>query len=383
LLTLQDLCYFRTMTKSRKEWQKLGKRVARARAASHLNQQDLATKIGIDRTAISKVESGSRGLDALELARLAKVLKRPIDWFVASPLSAAAGRRDARRKQLVDDSPADIVLEDLARDVELLRELEVLVEDDLFIPEKKVSDVDDARAIAEDFRRFVGINHGPLWELQRIAEGAGLFSFSIDLEDDNLDGSYLAVDKTGVALINGRAPTGRRRFTLAHELGHHLFQDPYSDEWVVDQSIGSRERLVNAFAIHFLLPASEVEERWTVFTEQHGLRASAIIIAAEYGISWTAVCAHLVNLNMITTSDFRHLDLNPPRRHDYLELGIAAREDLVPPAVPPKYAQAVIKAYKGHKISGARAIEMLKGTVDSGDLPDTTEPPLDALQAEL
>lgn len=49
-----------------------------------------------------------------------------------------------------------------------------------------------------------------------------------DLGEEGRDGAYVAVDKWGVALINGSVDPGRRRFNLAHELGHHLFADAYA-----------------------------------------------------------------------------------------------------------------------------------------------------------
>jgi Zn-dependent peptidase ImmA (M78 family)/transcriptional regulator with XRE-family HTH domain len=371
------------MLRNRTDWKELGERVARARNASHLSQRDLATKIGIDRTALTKIESGKRGLDALELAKLAEVLKRPIDWFVSQPIQAAAGRRDARRKEVIDDSPADIALEELARDVELLQTFDLLRVDALFKPRGKVKTVEDAEATAKAFRKQVGITKGPVWELHLLAESAGLHAFSIDLDDENLDGSYLAVGNGGVAMINGRAPTGRRRFTLAHELGHHLFQDPYSDEWVVDLSVGSREKVVNAFAIHLLLPGQVAKERWTKLEGNQASRKAAILLAVEFGLSWSAICAHLYNLDMIDRQVQKRLYSEPPRRYDYLELGVSVREDLLPPSVPPRFAQAVVKAYKGHKISDARAMEMLRGTIEAGDLPERVGPPLEALQADF
>ena len=84
------------MSKKDHKWKELGDRVARARQAARLSQQELASKINLERTVLTKIETGARGLDALELARLASVLKRPIDWFVTEPSVAVAGRRAAR-----------------------------------------------------------------------------------------------------------------------------------------------------------------------------------------------------------------------------------------------------------------------------------------------
>jgi hypothetical protein len=86
----------------------------------------------------------------------------------------------------------------------------------------------------------MGLVPGPVWDLQRVVEQAGLDAFSIELETDLLDGSYVALDAGGAAVVNGRAPTG-----------HHFLCDKYSDEWILGVGGGERERLINAFAVHF------------------------------------------------------------------------------------------------------------------------------------
>lgn len=61
----------------------LGKRIAQARRAHGLSQAALASEISLDRTAVSKIESGQRGVSSLELERIARVLNRPIASFFA------------------------------------------------------------------------------------------------------------------------------------------------------------------------------------------------------------------------------------------------------------------------------------------------------------
>jgi uncharacterized protein len=82
-----------------RELPSLGHRVDEARRASGLTQAALAEAIGIDRTAISKIESGSRKLSSTELARIARVLDRPVEWFVTSSPSEKDLLRALRRKR--------------------------------------------------------------------------------------------------------------------------------------------------------------------------------------------------------------------------------------------------------------------------------------------
>lgn len=77
----------------------LGRRVAEARRGAGLTQAELARAVALDRTAIAKVELADRRLDALELARIAKALRRPMEWFVRRPVTLAQLRR--RRQKIL------------------------------------------------------------------------------------------------------------------------------------------------------------------------------------------------------------------------------------------------------------------------------------------
>jgi transcriptional regulator with XRE-family HTH domain len=61
--------------------QVLGERLKEAREYVGLKQDDVAKKLGIPRSALSNIEAGSRKVDAIELARLAKLYQRPVAWF--------------------------------------------------------------------------------------------------------------------------------------------------------------------------------------------------------------------------------------------------------------------------------------------------------------
>lgn len=60
-----------------------------------MTQARLARLVSLDRTAVSKIERGRRSVGSLELARIARALDRPLDWFVA-------GRAAPRRRPLLD-----------------------------------------------------------------------------------------------------------------------------------------------------------------------------------------------------------------------------------------------------------------------------------------
>jgi Zn-dependent peptidase ImmA (M78 family)/DNA-binding XRE family transcriptional regulator len=364
---------------SLQSWEAVGSKVASARKLLGLSQQDLADQLELDRTAVSRIESGQRGIDSLELSRLSRALQRPIDWFLtASPAAIVSRRSEVIERR---DLPVDALLESLARDVELLVELGFLVPV-LQRVEGPVGDVQQAEAAAAEARRKLGCD-GPAWDLVRLGEKAGLYAFSLGLERQGVEGCYMALDGAGVAAVNGIAESGRRRFTLAHELGHHLLADEYSADWDVGAGASERERLVNAFAVHFLLPRADVSRRWEALAGAADRRNAAIHIGVEFGVSWSATCSQLRNLQLISPAEREQLIGQPPSWVDYVERELAVREELSPPQVPPGYAAAVAKAFRKNQLGASRAMELMRGTLGADDFPSQGKVPLDALRGEV
>lgn len=361
-------------------WIDLGRRLAEARKDMRLTQQELAAAVGLERTAITKIESGQRGVDALELTRLAEKLMRPIGWFLSEPVRSLVSRRKAR-----DDvfSVEDARLEALSLDVEQLIDLKLL--DPPVLPAPQAMDSLEAVEVAAmEARRLAGLTSDePAWDLIAIAEKLGLYAFSLPLEGSQLDGTYVALRSGGVALINGAAEPGRRRFTVAHELGHHFLSDEYAPEWVIGAGETEREKVINAFAVHFLLPRRAVESRWPELTRDGEVRDAAIRLAVDFGLSWSAVCAQLVNLRAIPRAAHDDLVLAPPRQIDFIERKLRVRVDVEPPTIPPGYAAAVIRAMRRHKIGRRRALELLHGALREEDLPEERLLPLEAMAADI
>ena len=77
------MCDNRTMPVSPISSQfELGARIAEAREAAGKTQAELAESVGLERSMLAKIESGTRKLSATELVELAEQLGRPLDWFV-------------------------------------------------------------------------------------------------------------------------------------------------------------------------------------------------------------------------------------------------------------------------------------------------------------
>lgn len=356
-----------------------------ARKSQGLTQIELAMAIGVDCTVLSKIETGERVMDALELARLAKALRRPIGWFVTDPPPSVVSRR-AGRKDVVRHE--DIQLEALTQDVEQLIRLGVL--HPASVEPASIDSIDSigaAEQAALQARRAAGLREDePVWDLVRVVERLGLYAFVLELdgrESAEADGSYVALEECGVALINGLREGGRRRFTIAHELGHHVFEDEYDPDWVVGSDATEREKIVNAFAIHFLMPRAGVEQRWLQLQGGVDPRDAAIRLGVEFGLSWSASCAQLQRLGCLSTRQYENLLPQKPTTIDLYERELTLRNDVMAPLVPPGYAAAVLRALQQGRIGPNRALELLQGTVHERDLPAKKPLSLESMKREL
>ena len=69
-------------TRFAKEYKKLAQRLKDARKKIHLEQTELATRLGKHQSYISKIETGSRHVDVFELKELSQILKKDINYFI-------------------------------------------------------------------------------------------------------------------------------------------------------------------------------------------------------------------------------------------------------------------------------------------------------------
>jgi Zn-dependent peptidase ImmA (M78 family)/transcriptional regulator with XRE-family HTH domain len=355
----------------------IGARIATARDELGLTQAQLGQRIGLDRTGIVRIEAGSRKVSATELVQLADILDRPIDWFVhESPPAIVSRRQDAAVGG--HSLTFDRMIESLARDVQFLerdRVLPAMERPTLPMP----ATPRDAEASASAARRLMDLPEGPVHDLQRACERIGLLAFALDAGEGGGDAAFVSLGTWGVALINGAIEPGRRRFNLAHELGHYLFDDAYAPE-VSISAVNETERIINAFAVHLLLPRTFVME---VFEEFADPRAAAIAVAVRGRVSWSAGCGHLKNLGLVDEALRGDLADHPPTRSDFIELGERWVSELDPPSTPPDYGRRVLSAYRTGRLTPQRAIELLHGEVSKAELPDLDEIPLRALQREF
>lgn len=343
-----------------------------------MTQEGLGRAVELDRSAICRLEQGERKLDVPELVRIASVLGRPLAHFVTDPVPAVASRR--RDGPHATTRGLDTELESFASDVRGLLERDILAPAAPVTREVRRTPRthDEAEQAAAALRTRASLGSETIDDLARLCEEFGLHSFAAPLGAQGADGACVELahgeGAAGAAVINGDMPAGRRRMTLAHELGHWVFADAYDAE-----AAGDGERMINSFAIHFLAPRPGVRRVWSERSSWQ-LRDRALAIGAVFRLSWSAALGQLRNLDLIDREQHRSLSEQEPRSGDYLRLGLTWREELQAPSLSPGLTAAILTAYATRRLTRARTLELLRGTLAAEQLPARTTGSLDDLR---
>ena len=99
----------------------LGERLREAREYLGFSQDQVATFLGISRSALSLIETGQRKVDALELKKLAGLYKRPVGYFTGEEAEELSFGTDVKHlaRQVSELSSDD--REELGRFADFLR----------------------------------------------------------------------------------------------------------------------------------------------------------------------------------------------------------------------------------------------------------------------
>ncbi|SEO18841.1 helix-turn-helix domain-containing protein [Actinacidiphila rubida] len=353
-------------------WGEVGERITEARLAAGLNQGDLASAVGVDRTAVVRIEAGERRITALELSRLAEALGVPLAHLLSRPLPALVSRRTVLEDTADDTSRSryrlDARLEEHARFAAWLVSHGFLRPphlDDVLLSAPGASP--EPHSLARAARAAAGVPDGPLGPLADVLESFGLY---VTVVEESGEGASLLQDGYGVAVVSGEPQPGRRRWTAAHELGHHLLQDEYHSDAGVAAGRDEREQLIDRFAEEFLLPADDLRSAWAETEAGQSPRAVLLDIAALYRMSWSAVVNRARHLGLVDGTDARRYKADIPQRGDFLAAhGRQPVPDLEAGATGAQWRKAAIAAWTAGAVTGPRAVELVYDAIGVDELP--------------
>nr|WP_306471179.1 ImmA/IrrE family metallo-endopeptidase [Actinotignum schaalii] len=191
--------------------------------------------------------------------------------------------------------------------------------------------------------------------IQNVTHILGLLGIAVvyPLLEDVEDAGHLAISlpsrentRPAISVVH-RTEGARQRLTLAHELGHLLFDQDLPQP--IPSTRAPQERRAYDFAGALLLPESVARAR---INETTPLR-SLLDIRREYGISVAATAVRAQRLGIITQHRFRSLQIQ------LANAGWRKREPvIVPPEKPSLFRQAAERVF-GKKALAFRMSEAL------------------------
>ncbi|WP_207974738.1 helix-turn-helix domain-containing protein [Parafrankia sp. BMG5.11] len=350
----------------------MGRRIAEARERAGLTQAALASTISLDRSALTKVENGTRRVSALELARIAEALDERIEWFVLDPPPALVSHRNLQEPGAASPS-IDRAVERVVRNVEFVQREDVRWSLGALPEMNRPGSVGDAEACAVKARTLLGLDgEEPFLDMSERLSRFGLLPFSLDLGSETADAASILLARGGVAVVNGHLHVGRRRLALAHELGHYLFADPYSVDWRIGEQSDEAawETRVDRFARAILLPAQGLKRRWADLRRQgDDLRTAAVKVGSVFRVDMSTLARRLSELRQVDQSEVGRIRSVRTTRADIVELNLVPRDELAAPSLPRGYQEAVLRLYRGEIVTSHRALDLLFDTFEESDLP--------------
>jgi transcriptional regulator with XRE-family HTH domain len=236
----------------------IGRRIKTHRDQMKVSQSALADELGVTQTAVSYWEAGRRLPGVDDLMKIAAFLGTSLVELLPADL---------------DERPIGAVLRAVADQVDnhaLADALERFADAaaTAAAPVRELSvHAAGARDSAEQLLALAKLRGAPPVDVASLAARCGVRVLDFDF-GGMVDGLVVQLgDGPAVGLDNAHTNPHRRRFTLAHELGHYLLRhsSSFQVDFAEDGSTGDapgynwqHERAANEFAANLLMPADLV-----------------------------------------------------------------------------------------------------------------------------
>jgi Zn-dependent peptidase ImmA (M78 family)/transcriptional regulator with XRE-family HTH domain len=273
--------------------------IALARESRGMTQSTLATAIQVTQATLSKFESGAITAGEEHVAKLAKFLNYPDEFFFQTEQIrwTGSGCMYHRKRQALTATEyrqllarVNILRINMWR---LLQGTEVDCQNQFF--RMDIADYGSAPKVAALLRNSWNLPPGPVLNITEAIEAAGGIVLKCDFGTSRLDAfSQWPPGMPPMFFVNQSVPPDRYRWTLAHEIGHIVMHVVPTIEL---------EREADAFAAEFLMPARDIVG--------HLGRPFTLARAAELKRYWRVSMAALIrrakDTNRISDSYYRAL----------------------------------------------------------------------------
>jgi Zn-dependent peptidase ImmA (M78 family)/DNA-binding XRE family transcriptional regulator len=354
----------------------LGNRLQESRRARGLNQQEIGDQMNMARTTIVAIEKGERRVNPDELIKFAKIYGRDVSKFLDRVTMAQDFVTQFRQNWREDFSETpdlervSFELQQFAEDYINLEQINGITRVENLSPQyswKGASPEQIAEEIAMAERNRLGIGDGPISNLrERLEMDIGLRIFYFPMPS-SVSGLFVYNDALGGCIgINSNHPRDRRNWSLGHEFGHYL-TTRYQTEITFLQGKrrqSANERLADAFAEHFLMPASGLNRRFSEIQRSNsktGITMAEIChLANLYQVSVQALVIRLEKLRRFPAGTWDSIAAEgfKPRQAQQI-LGINANPP-IEDELPQRFVSLAVSAYEKAEISEGQLAKLLR-----------------------
>jgi Zn-dependent peptidase ImmA (M78 family)/transcriptional regulator with XRE-family HTH domain len=384
----------------------LGHRLRVARERRGLTQQVVADALGLSRTAITNIESGTRAVSTLEITKLANLYNETAAYFLSPGEEKAEDVFVVIYRALPEIEGEPETKREIDRILDLYREgagLRSLLHQapERTVPDyaSKLSSIRDAvrqgEFVAQEERRRLSLGTAPIINAAETISEQGVWTAAADLPD-SLSGLFVNHPSIGLAiLVNINHRPVRRRFSYAHEYAHSLFDRAETITTTRSQNAEQlAEKRANAFAAAFLMPADGVAEHLrqidkgspsrhsqTLFDVANNAMVEAELrtrpgsqsityqdiasLARRFGVSYETAMWRLRSLGHIGTGEAETLRHQRDIGNKYMrELGFEDESNKIgekpEQELRAQLVRLVVEAFRQEEISRGRLIEIAK-----------------------
>lgn len=351
---------------------KLANRLKKERESLDFTLKEVSGKLEFNNyQTLSSIEAGEREIKAWELAKLAEIYGRDIDFF----LNLESIQKEVRVLwRSPEASPQKTTVERqfisiCKRYQNLIKLLEepntpktgsnLNIDKHELLTQTAFKDVED---LANAYIRILDLGSRPACSLSKILEEEmGIKIIFLPL-DSNISGGSTIDEEFGQAiLVNSNDAPWRRNFNLAHEFFHLITWNDFSPEEIYqNDSLGKNriEQLADVFSSSLLLPENEVRNEFEKRTVEKSISYLNLVhIARDFDVSIEALLWRLVKLGFLKRNNIQEelekgsiKDVDKKNRHsDWAETA--------KPHLSNRYISLAIKAFHLGKISKGKLAE--------------------------
>ncbi|NJL58252.1 MAG: helix-turn-helix domain-containing protein [Desulfobacteraceae bacterium] len=332
---------------------KFGERLHTARKMAGLSLEALANKAGsiVSKQAISKYEKGQINPGSDVLLALVKALGVKADYFFRTSKVSIAGIEFRKRSKLTKSEEDRIkyqTIDFLQKYIEIEDILNIRYPFMNPVINNRISNYQDIENAAGEIRKKWNLGEGPVPHLIEMLEDKGFKIFEVEASP-LFDGFSCFIEDMNIPVIAifENSDLVRKRFTVAHELGHLLLN--FSDVREI-----TPEKLCHAFAGALLLP-KEIMLKYIGKQRDKITEWELKKLKGVFGVSMQAIMARACHLKIISENTYLQFNIHVNKH------GWKKKEpgEYVGKEKANRFKQLVLYAAAEQIISSSKAAELL------------------------